>query len=404
MDFSLIELTSEQEAFRDELTTFLDRELTPAVYERQRREWDNFDEDFHRAMAAKGWVMPRHPVEEGGAALDPVCARMLDLELERREAPRAVLPMLSLIWPALERYGSPELVEELRPKIADGSVRLCLGYTEPDGGSDIAAARVRAVRDGEDWVISGAKTFTSNAQSAQYAFLITRTDPDAPKHKGLTMFLAPLDLPSVDVQPMRMLGKTTTTTVYFSDARISDRFRVGEVNHGWAVLHGPLDAEHAVGISMSGVEDLSVGPAYLRFLHRALAAAVDWGHRAQPSLAEDEMFLAAIGGIALEMEAAVCTPGPAGRVKCSDVAVTGSQDLIGLIGSEGILAEGADGALGNGAIDLAHQAAQATAIYGGTTEVFRAMIAEHFLGLPRPDYPGRKVFLARGRASIAAAS
>jgi 3-oxocholest-4-en-26-oyl-CoA dehydrogenase alpha subunit len=403
MDFSLVELTDAQQAFLGDLNVFLDDNLTPGVYERQRLSGDNFDEEFHRALGSKGWIMPRWPVAEGGAALDAVCARLLELELERREAPRATLPMLRLIWPAVQKHARPDLARELKPQVANGSVRFCLGYTEPDGGSDIAAAKVRAVPDGDDWIVNGSKVFTSNAQSAQYTFLITRTDPSAPKHKGLTMFLAPLNTPGIEVRPLEMLGNTRTNVVYFADARVSDRYRIGPVNAGWSVIHGPLDAEHVGGGAASGLDDISVGGPYMRYLQRSLDATVRWARTAASAEGtpriDDPALLAQFGALATQVEAALCTPGPFGRVKCADVAIGGSQQLLSLVGIEGTVAEGQDGAVGNGVVEFAHRVAQATSIYGGTNEVFRAMIAEHSLGLPRPDYPGRKMLVPRGGPS-----
>jgi alkylation response protein AidB-like acyl-CoA dehydrogenase len=403
MDFSLVELNDAQQAFLSDLNSFLDDNLTPGVYERQRLSGDHFDEEFHRALGTKGWIMPRWPVADGGAGLDAVCTRLLELEMERREAPRATLPMLRLIWPAVDKHGRPELARELKPQVANGSVRFCLGYTEPNGGSDIAAAKVRAVRDGDDWIVNGSKVFTSNAQSAQYTFLITRTDPTVPKHKGLTMFLAPLNAPGIEVQALRMLGDTRTNVVYFDDARVPDRYRIGAVNHGWSVIHGPLDAEHVGEDAASGLDDISVGGAYMRYLQRSLDATVRWARETSGSDGtrpiDDQVLLAHLGMLATQVEAALCTPGPFGRVKCADVAIDGSQQLLSLVGIEGTVTRGQDGAIGDGVVEFAHRVAQATSIYGGTTEVFRAMIAEHSLGLPRPDYPGRKMLAPRSGAS-----
>ena len=160
--------------------------------------------------------------------------------------------------------------------MAKGTVRFCLGYTEPDGGSDIAGAKTRAVRDGDEWVINGQKIFTSNAQHATYVFLITRTDPTLPKHKGLTMFLVPTSSPGFERQPLPTIGDETTNISYYSDIRLSDRYRIGEVNNGWSTLHGPLDAEHHLGEHTSKLEDVGPGGNIVRHLARSVEAAVRW--------------------------------------------------------------------------------------------------------------------------------
>ena len=138
----------------------------------------------------------------------------------------------------------PNCGDEVLPRVLAGEIRLCLGYTEPEGGSDVATCKTRAVRDGDGWIINGSKMFTSNAHNAQYVFLITNTDPDAPKHKSLTMFLVPLDSPGVEIQGIRTVDGDRTNIIYYSDVRVDDKYRLGEVNGGWAVLREALNAEH----------------------------------------------------------------------------------------------------------------------------------------------------------------
>ena len=166
------------------------------------------------------------------------------------------------MWPAVEASADPGLRDELKPQVAKGTVRFCLGYTEPDGGSDIAGAKTRAVRDGDEWVINGQKIFTSNAQYSTHVFLITRTDPTLPKHKGLTMFLVPTSSPGFERQPLPTIGDETTNISFYSDIRLPDRYRIGEVNNGWSTLHGPLDAEHHLGEHASKLEDIGPGAGH----------------------------------------------------------------------------------------------------------------------------------------------
>jgi alkylation response protein AidB-like acyl-CoA dehydrogenase len=356
-------------------------------------------------MGAKGWLEPRWRKEEGGAGLDDVCARILAAELRHRDAPIGPIGLTNLVWPAVLASGDPGLRDELKPGVAEGTVRISLGYTEPDGGSDIANAKTRAVRDGDEWVINGQKIFTSMSQFATHIFLITRTDPTLPKHKGLTMFLVPIDAPGIEIQALPTLGERTNIT-YYGDVRLSDRYRIGEVNNGWSVLHGPLDIEHSIGEELSKLDDLSVGVAHMRHLKFAVEAAARWARNAPAgdgsTMAEDKVFMAGFGRLLIEIEAAADTPGPMGRIKGADTAIAGAEQLIDLIGPQAVLPFGADGAITDGVIEHAHRAVQVTATYGGTNEVFRTIIAQQHLGLPRPDYPGRKVFL-QGRDATAAA-
>jgi 3-oxocholest-4-en-26-oyl-CoA dehydrogenase alpha subunit len=417
MDFSAVTLTESQQAFRDEVRAFLDEQLTPAVYAGMRERDASYDEGFQLAMGAKGWLWPRWRKEDGGAGLDNVCVKILETELSDRNAPMSMTSLTQLVWPAVEAHGDPGVRDELKPGIASGTTRICIGYTEPDGGSDIAGAKTRAVRDGDEWVINGQKIFTTNAQHSQYTFLITRTDPDLPKHQGLTMFLCPLDTPGIEIQALPTIGDERTNIVYYSDVRISDRYRVGEVNSGWAVLHGPLDAEHYIGGEASKLQDISGGAGHLRWLRRGVQAAARWAQDtpAQDNQAQDNqdsggsavstdpVFLAGLGRILVQIEAGLATPGPMGRIKGADVAIAGCEQLIDLTGPAATLPAGADGAIDHGVIELAHRAVQVTATYGGTVEVFRTVVAQHYLGLPRPDYPGHKTFLSGRRPATTAA-
>ena len=220
------------------------------------------------------------------------------------------------------------------------------------------------------------------------------------------MFLMPLDAPGVEIQELPTVGDERTNITYYSDVRLSDRYRLGEVNNGWSVLHGPLDAEHSIGDEGSKLEDLSIGVAHMRFLKWAVEGATEWAKDAPDgngsTLAEDDIFMSGLGRILVGIEAAADTPGPMGRIKGADVAIAGAEQLIDLIGPAAVLPFGADGTIAQGAVELAHRAVQVTATYGGTVEVFRTIIAQHHLGLPRPDYPGRKAFLVQGRPAAAA--
>ena len=170
--------------------------------------------------------------------------RIWELEKRRAHVPWVTFGTTAMIARSVEKFGSPELRAEVMPRVFSGHVRLCLGYTEPEGGSDVATCKTRAVRDGDDWVINGSKMFTTGAHNCQYVFLITNTDPEAPKHKSLTMFLVPLDSPGIEIQGIRTVDGDRTNIVYYSDVRVDDKYRLGEVNGGWTVVREPLNVEH----------------------------------------------------------------------------------------------------------------------------------------------------------------
>jgi alkylation response protein AidB-like acyl-CoA dehydrogenase len=403
MDLSPVALSSEQQEFAALVRGFFAETVTPEVIEHELATGDGFNEAVHLALGRQGWIMPRWPRELGGAGLtDPVKLRIIDLEMWRSRMPAITLSTTRLVVTAVEKYASPEIRDGLLHGTADGSVRFCLGYTEPDGGSDIAAAKVRAVRDGDEWVINGAKMFTTGAHNCHYTFLITRTDPDLPKHKGLTMFLVPVDSPGVDIQAIRTYGGERTNAVYFGDVRVSDVYRLGGVNDGWSVLHGPLDAEHGThGDEIDRkLADIAMSRSFSAELARSLNVAVRWAVTPRPDgsrPADDPYVRYRLGKVETDLQAAMVTPGPMGRIKSSEVLIEDAAALIDLIGPEAVISEGDPAALAGGIIDYSHRFAQGTATYGGTVEVFRTMIAQHVLGLPRPEYPGARDLVQKKR-------
>ena len=226
---------------------------------------------MHLALGEAGYLAREwKPESEGG--FNRVRRRIWELEKRRAHVPWVTSGTTAMIARSVEKFGSPELKAEVMPRVFSGHVRLCLGYTEPEGGSDVATCKTRAVRDGDDWVINGSKMFTTGAHNCQYVFLITNTDPDAPKHKSLTMFLVPLDSPGIEIQGIRTVDGDRTNIVYYSDVRVDDKYRLGEVNDGWTVVREPLNVEHgAVDAAPDGLQDVSI------MMHQAgfMATAVD---------------------------------------------------------------------------------------------------------------------------------
>ncbi|MFZ0903223.1 MAG: acyl-CoA dehydrogenase family protein, partial [Mycobacterium sp.] len=194
MDFASVELSAEDKEFRDRLRAFLAVHVTDEVRRRDRETGENFDEGVHLALAGEGYLAADWKDESEGG-FNAVRRRIWDLEIGRAHTPWFHWGTTAVVARAVQQFGSAGLAEEVLPGVLSGHVRLCLGYTEPEGGSDVATCKTRAVRDGAGWVINGSKMFTSNAHNAKYVFLLTNSDPEAPKHKNLTMFLVPLDSP-----------------------------------------------------------------------------------------------------------------------------------------------------------------------------------------------------------------
>jgi alkylation response protein AidB-like acyl-CoA dehydrogenase len=307
--------------------------------------------------------------------------RIWELEIGRAHTPWFHWGTTAMVAHTVAAFASSQLVDEVLPRVLSGEVRLCLGYTEPEGGSDVATCKTRAVRDGDGWIINGSKMFTSNAHNAQYVFLITNTDPDAPKHKSLTMFLVPLDQPGVEIQGLRTVDGDRTNITYYSDVRVDDRYRVGEVNGGWAVLRGALDAEHGtVERDATGLDKLAVMSEHILLM----AEAVDRAARVATS--DDESVKYRLGRGIARMEAAMSTPEMYGRVAIAQTMRDVSPEIMDILGAAAVLPVGTDGAADDGGAEYIFRLAGPTGIYGGTLEVFRNMIAQQALGLGKPTY------------------
>ncbi|MCW2529115.1 MAG: hypothetical protein JWM76_3975 [Pseudonocardiales bacterium] len=382
MDFSSINLDADTQSFWGEVRAFLDVHADEAVMESAWGNSDDHNWEFHRALGARGWVAPTWPTEVGGAGLDAVRARILTLELWNRGIPDLSRATTLQIAGAIRPWLNEEMIAEVFPAIGRGDVLLCQGITEPGSGSDSAAAITKATAQEGRWVIDGQKIFTTDIQNCAYCFLLTRTDPDAPKHKGLTVFLVPLTTPGIEVTPIYTLGNERTNIVFYDGVEVDDRYRIGPVNSGWQVLNSQLDVEHGL---VEG-DAISSGFAYLTMLRRLFEDLLAWagtpddrGNRP----VERAPVRAAVAFVAREVAVAGATPEPLLRVVSSESLRRSAQRCLSVLGPAGAIRHGEVGAIGNGYPERMVRAAQATSIYGGTTEVFRNFVAERILNLPR---------------------
>src|SRR3954466_5116435 len=402
MDFSRVQLSDDDHAFLDEARDFLRTHVTEDVIRRDRETGDNFDEGVHLALGAAGYLAREWKSESEGG-FDRLRNRIWQLEKRRAHVPWVTSGTTAMIAHPVEKFGSPELKADVMPRVYSGHVRLCLGYTEPEGGSDVATCKTRAVRDGDgsSWIISGSKMFTTGAHNCQYVFLITNTDPEAPKHKSLTMFLVPLDSPGVEIQGIRTVDGDRTNITYYSDVRIDDRYRIGEVNGGWAVLREALNDEHGdVEAASDGLQDVSIMMHQAGFMADAVDKAAAKVTETDPNgrrLIDDGSVAYRLGRSVARMEASLSASSIFGRVALAQTMRDISPDLMDLLGTAASLPIGTDGAADDGAAEYVYRFAPLVGIYGGTLEVFRNMIAQYVLGLGKPAYapPAQKNALAK---------
>ena len=393
MDFSVIELDPEvAEFWAGEVVPFMDEHLSHELLEQEHREGNGFVPAYQRALAAQGWLAPSASSAEHADGLDGMRAAIVQGEEGRRVG--ALFPVAgshSLVMSVVRAFGSDELHAEIDRGTSEGAIQCALGYTEPDCGSDAAAIRTRALRDGDEWVVTGQKMFSTGAHLCDYVLLTARTNADVPKHQGITTFLLPLHAPGVEIQGIATLGGERTNFVYLDGARVHDRYRLGDVDQGWQVASGALATEHGMGGGPTDAEaavgaSLTAG-GWLSEFSNALAAAVEWARttvRDDGSREiDDPAVRARLARVALDCEVATVTPQPHGRVIASDLFIRDAAALLDLAGPAALLSSGEDGAAADGALEWAHRFAQGTSIYGGTTDIQRNLIAEHVLGLPR---------------------
>jgi alkylation response protein AidB-like acyl-CoA dehydrogenase len=384
MDFSP---NPETVALRAEVREVLAEHLDAGVRARVAATGTQHDWGVHRALAAKGWLAATLPVALGGQGRDPDQLGGLFRELELADAPYDGTSLAMMLAFILGHVGSDYQKQEFLPRLLSGEAIPCLGYSEPESGSDVAAAATRAVRDGDDWVITGQKMFTSLAEEASWAFMLTRTDPEAAKHRGLTFFLVPMDSPGVEVREVRTLSGKRTNVTFYDEVRVPDELRVGEVNGGWDVMLVALAFERGVAGGIADVRAL-----YDAALANASAQVDD----TRPLL-DDPSVRERLARIAVDIEvcellgaraAWVATrelPGTEGaevKLFATEAYWRAADSLVDVFGPEGLRADPAAHSPA-GIVEHSYLLAPVLTTAGGTSEIQMNLIAERTLGLPR---------------------
>ncbi len=384
MDFSLSPGAVE---FRAEVKAFIADHLTTEVVDQMHATGTFNDKAFNAALADAGLLAGAVP---GYGDRDPIELYILFNELEKAGAPYDGLAVTMLVAGVVNAVGTDFHRSRVLGKLLTGRFNCCLGYSEPDHGSDVASITTKAVRDGDEWVITGQKMWTTMAHVSDWVILLTRTNPDVPRHKGLTMFLVPMDTPGIEVQPVPTMATERTNATFYDGVRVGDEWKLGEVDGGWAVMGVALAFERGV---MGGTN-----PAVPLLRHvrdwAGGAASPDGGTMLQDPLLRERLARTAIANQVsqlLTLRAAWIAatgglPGLEGSM-AKLYATERYQQAVGwfqeMAGAEGLLGFDADGAAADGWIDYDARHAPVTTIYGGTTEINRNNVAERHLGLPR---------------------
>ncbi|WP_328980153.1 acyl-CoA dehydrogenase family protein [Streptomyces canus] len=346
------------------------------------REWQRI-----RHENGFGWITG--PVEYGGRGLTPVHDLLYDaVESEYDVADTGVLSVIGLgmIGPTILAHAQPHIKDRWLPAMYRGDAIACQLFSEPGAGSDLASVATRAVREGEDWVLNGQKVWTSVAQHSQIGLALTRTNPDAPKHRGITAFLVPMDAPGVEVRPLRqMTGGADFNEVFLTDVRIPDDHRLGEVDGGWTVALTTLMNERAtVGSEGVGPVAAALSPDHLSALMRATWTWDDRALRARlAELLVDVLATEHLNARALRKLRAGVAPGPEMSVSklMYGQNLTQAAHFVSDVLGPRIIAD--TGQWGTYAWTELLLATPALRILGGTEEIMKNILAERVLGLPK---------------------
>jgi alkylation response protein AidB-like acyl-CoA dehydrogenase len=385
-----------EEAFRAELIGWLEANLPPRevlrVPKRSSADLPDWAREWQRKLFDAGWLVPGWPPELGGRNATPVQQMIYFEEMSAREIPRSLNPQgLGIISPSLKDHGTPEQIEQFLLPTLRAEIAWCLGMSEPTAGSDLASLRTRAVLDGDHFVVNGQKVWTSGAHHADWCLCFVRTDPDAPKHKGISALVIDMKSPGITCRPLPELTEpdfADFNEVFFSDVEVPAANLLGELHNGWRITQGSLAHERGmlwIGNAM-GIE---------RNLEALGRAAVDRGF-VDDALFRDAYAAAYIDGQAMKLM------GYRGFAETARGGTSPVQSVLKLFSSEiekRIYLLGAE-SLGDAAIDMdiagpnwngwragawAQQYLRSFSgtIAGGTSEIQRNIIAERVLGLPR---------------------
>ena len=255
MDF---EFSPEQLAFRDEVEAFLDANDDPVLFDVTRENMAQIADTpdrraFMRKIAEQGWLGITWPAEWGGQEGDGVYEYLLNEALAARGGPQ-IGKGVGIIGKTILRHGTDKMKQEFLPQILRHDIDFAVGYSEPDAGSDAASMKLKATRDGDGWRLNGQKTWTTSAHFADWYWVGARTDPEASKHTGITLFLVPLDHPGITINPIWTMGDERTNDVFFDDVFVPDDYVVGDLNHGFQYISEALDLERFTMFTYSPIE------------------------------------------------------------------------------------------------------------------------------------------------------
>ena len=376
--------------FREEVRTLVRKHQTPELQREQSEVREGrpgpLMQAFRTELDGLGWLRMCWPEDYGGQGKSPWYQFILIEELEYWGMPYNMLSVSS-VAPAIMAFGSEDQKKKYLPGVWDGTVSFAIGYTEPNAGTDLASLETRAVRDGDDWVINGQKIFTSQAEVSTHIWLAARTDPDAPKHRGISMFIVPTDTPGITITPMWTMSGMRTNQTFYDNVRVSSDALIGEENRGWYTLTHALDHERVALAPTSG-------------LGRNFDSLIEHLRDRRPELLQDRAVRLRLAEMKLDLHTqralatkngSIIAHGGTPTMEASMAKVWSSElryrmhslamDLLGRYG--GLTRESNEVAPMGGRLESSYRMSPILRFGGGTNEIQRSIIAQRGLGLPR---------------------
>ena len=376
-----------QDVFRQELQDFLRAEL-PRLPGRDQGESGGFSQPFSKMLAARGWIGLAWPKEYGGQELGHIERTIFTEEIVTQGAPTGYHFIAERqMGPSLIRQGTEEQKQEFLPRIVNADVSFCIGMSEPGAGSDLASVQTRAVKDGDDYIVNGQKIWTSSAHLADWVWLVCRTDPDAPKHRGISILLVDLKSPGITIRPLiNMAGHHGFNEVFYDNVRVPVTNRVGEENRGWYVVAENLDYER------SGIERIAGTGGLFRRLVAYVGEQRHSGRRTTMTIRHalaDRAIEYEVGRMLAYRVAWLLSQKRIPNYEASMSKAYGSEWTqrvartgMSLVATNGLTRSAEERALRT-QIEQAYMTTVSATIAGGTSEIQRGIIAGRGLGLPR---------------------
>ncbi|HEX2171111.1 MAG TPA: acyl-CoA dehydrogenase [Dehalococcoidia bacterium] len=392
------ELTREDEEFRQRLRAWLAENLPPGWTEREDvtdfegdEERIELQREWHRKLHAAGLTGYNWPKEYGGMGLSLRQQIIYTEEMAKWRAPQPLgRSAMAQLGPTIIQYGTEEQKRRFLPPLLSGEEIWCQGYSEPNSGSDLASLRTRAVEDGDDFVINGQKIWTSGAQYSDWCYCLVRTDPEAPKHRGISLILLDMKTPGITIRPLiDITGRHHFNEVFFDDVRVPKTNLLGEKNRGWYIGASLLSYERVgVGQTMDASQQLDALVRLAKRLPRNGGSVWD-DPRVRIRIAQlkvDFEAMAAVGDRLQALVAAGGIPGPEAsmaKVLKTEFQQNTAKTAMDLLGLYAPLQRGSAHAVANGQWANEYLLWRAATIYAGTNEIQRNIIAERGLGMPR---------------------